>query len=79
MRDPVYTYCREVLPPSVVERAVSLCFTRDGASNLALARGNVLEVYEVELVLKRELGDDSEVPGDEYMFRDSHSEEVGIN
>ncbi|KAJ2762082.1 pre-mRNA-splicing factor prp46, partial [Coemansia nantahalensis] len=75
MRDPVYTYCREVLPPSVVERAASLCFTRDGASNLALARGNVLEVYEVELVLRSGPGDDGEVPGDEYLFRDAHAEE----
>ncbi|KAJ2826431.1 mRNA cleavage and polyadenylation factor subunit, partial [Coemansia erecta] len=77
MRDPVYTYCREVLPPSVVERAVSLSFTRPGASNLALARGNLLEVYEVGLVMKKEGGDD-EVPGDEYRYRDAGAEEFDL-
>ncbi|KAJ2159844.1 mRNA cleavage and polyadenylation factor subunit [Coemansia sp. RSA 552] len=79
MRDPVYTYCREVLPPSVVEQAVGLSFTRPGASNLALARGNTLEVYEVGLVLKKEGGgDDGEVPGDEYMYRPGNAEEFDL-
>ncbi|KAJ2791930.1 mRNA cleavage and polyadenylation factor subunit, partial [Coemansia guatemalensis] len=78
MRDPVYTYCREVVPPSVVEQAVSLSFTRPRANNLALARGNLLEIYDVELAIKRGGGDDGEVPGDEYMYRDSTTEEFDL-
>ncbi|KAJ2612482.1 mRNA cleavage and polyadenylation factor subunit [Coemansia sp. RSA 1365] len=78
MRDPVYSYCRELVPPSVVERAVSLSFTRPRANNLALARGNLLEIYEVELAMKRGGGDDGEVPGDDYMYRDSTTEEFDL-
>ncbi|KAJ2544443.1 mRNA cleavage and polyadenylation factor subunit [Coemansia sp. RSA 1853] len=76
MRDPVYTYCREILPPSVVEHAASLSFTRPGACNLALARGNLLEVYEVGLVMKKS-GDD-EVPSAEYEYRDAGAEEFDL-
>ncbi|KAJ1987779.1 mRNA cleavage and polyadenylation factor subunit [Coemansia spiralis] len=75
MRDPVYTYCREVLPPSTVDKAASLSFTRAGASNLVLARGNVLELYEVELVMREAGGDDGEVPGDDYLYSNSNAEE----
>ncbi|PIA12900.1 hypothetical protein COEREDRAFT_12011 [Coemansia reversa NRRL 1564] len=78
MRDPVYTYCRELVPPSAVERAVSLSFTRPRANNLALARGSLLEIYEVELAMKRGGGDDGEVPGDDYMYRDSTTEEFDL-
>ncbi|KAJ2641495.1 hypothetical protein GGH99_008907, partial [Coemansia sp. RSA 1285] len=75
MREPVYTYCREVLPPSTVDKAVSLSFTRPGASNLALARGNVLELYEVELVMKEASSDDGEVPADDYLYSNANAEE----
>ncbi|KAJ2195165.1 mRNA cleavage and polyadenylation factor subunit [Coemansia sp. RSA 522] len=75
MRDPVYTYCREILPPSVVEHATSLSFTRPGACNLALARGNLLEVYEVGLVMKKS---DDEVPSAEYEYRDAGAEEFDL-
>ncbi|KAJ2628904.1 mRNA cleavage and polyadenylation factor subunit, partial [Coemansia sp. RSA 1694] len=51
MRDPIYSFCRELVPPSSVDKATSLSFTRAGASNLALARGNVLELYKITLVL----------------------------
>ncbi|KAJ1749014.1 mRNA cleavage and polyadenylation factor subunit [Coemansia sp. RSA 1821] len=79
MRDPVYTYCREVLPPSVVERAVSLSFTRPGASNLAVARGNVLELYEIGLVLNKVgSGGDEEGLGDQYQYRDTGAEEFDL-
>ncbi|KAJ2411812.1 mRNA cleavage and polyadenylation factor subunit [Coemansia sp. RSA 2530] len=66
MRDPIYTYCREVLPPSSVDQATSLSFTRAGASNLALARGNVLELYKIDLVLKGTTG--NEAAGDDYQY-----------
>ncbi|KAJ1800867.1 mRNA cleavage and polyadenylation factor subunit [Coemansia sp. RSA 2399] len=78
MREPVYTYCREVLPPSTVDKAVSLSFTRPGASNLALARGNVLELYEVELVMKKTSGDDGEVPTDDYLYSNPNAEEFDL-
>ncbi|KAJ2110813.1 mRNA cleavage and polyadenylation factor subunit [Coemansia sp. S142-1] len=66
MRDPIYTYCREVLPPSSVDQATSLSFTRAGASNLALARGNVLELYKIDLVLKTASSNDT--ARDEYQY-----------
>ncbi|KAJ1816314.1 mRNA cleavage and polyadenylation factor subunit, partial [Coemansia sp. RSA 2599] len=78
MRDPTYTYCREVLPSSTVDRAVSLSLTRAGASNLALARGNILEVYEVRLVMNKETGQDSLVPTNEYLYRSSNAEEFDL-
>ncbi|KAJ2212161.1 mRNA cleavage and polyadenylation factor subunit [Coemansia sp. RSA 487] len=78
MRDPVYTYCREALPPSTVDKAVSLSFTRPGASNLALARGNVLELYEVELVMKEASGGDGEVLTDDYLYSNPNSEEFDL-
>ncbi|KAJ2857087.1 mRNA cleavage and polyadenylation factor subunit [Coemansia erecta] len=78
MRDPTYTYCREVLPASTVDRAVSLSFTRPGASNLALARGNVLELYKVKLVMNKEASQDSQVPTNDYLYRSSNAEEFDL-
>ncbi|KAJ1862649.1 mRNA cleavage and polyadenylation factor subunit, partial [Coemansia sp. RSA 2703] len=69
MRDPTYTYCREVLAPSTVDCAVSLSMTRADASNLAVARGNVLELYEVRLVMAGGGSDDSSAAGDEYRYK----------
>ncbi|KAI8321054.1 hypothetical protein GQ54DRAFT_298248 [Martensiomyces pterosporus] len=79
MHEPIFTYCREILPPSIVGRAVSLSFTEAGKANLALARGNLLELYEVELVERRARGsDDREVPADEYTHRNANADEFDL-
>ncbi|KAJ1885516.1 mRNA cleavage and polyadenylation factor subunit, partial [Kickxella alabastrina] len=77
MRDPTYTYCRELLAPSTVDRAVSLSFTRVGVSNLALARGNVLELYEVQLVARPD-GSGGGEAADDYTYRASGGEDFGL-
>ncbi|KAJ2720079.1 mRNA cleavage and polyadenylation factor subunit [Coemansia sp. Benny D115] len=84
MRDPTYTYCRELVPPSAIDRAISLSFTKPGARNLALARGSTLEVYQVELVLRKHpasLGgdmDDSESAADDLVYRGTDISEFGL-
>ncbi|KAJ2786856.1 mRNA cleavage and polyadenylation factor subunit [Coemansia interrupta] len=78
MRDPTYTYCREVLAPSTVDCAVGLSMTRAGASNLALARGNVLELYEVRLAMAAEAGDDGSAAGDEYLYKSLGNEDFDL-
>ncbi|KAJ1957960.1 mRNA cleavage and polyadenylation factor subunit, partial [Linderina pennispora] len=77
----MFTYCREVLPASSVDRSVSLSFTGAGKTELVLARGNVVELYEVEFVKRRQgqygSNDESsrDVPSDEYMHRSAKAEE----
>ncbi|KAJ1719126.1 mRNA cleavage and polyadenylation factor subunit, partial [Coemansia erecta] len=82
MRDPTYTYCREVLAPSTVDCAVGLSMTRAGASNLAVARGNVLELYEVRLVMATGAGggggDDGGAAGDEYLYKSLGNEDFDL-
>lgn len=82
MRNPTYSYCQEVLPPSTVDKAVSLRFTGPRASNLALARGNVLEMYGIELVMKKRKpttdDNEGEVPGDDYTYRGMDAEEFDL-
>ncbi|KAJ2908755.1 mRNA cleavage and polyadenylation factor subunit, partial [Coemansia aciculifera] len=76
MRDPIYTFCRELVPPSSVDRACGLSFTRAGSSNLALARGNVLEVYKIELVpYHSDTPSTSGNGGDDYVYGEQHSGE----
>ncbi|OMH83664.1 Protein CFT1 [Zancudomyces culisetae] len=55
----MYTYCKEIVPPSSVDFSVTCRFTRTEAVQLVLVRGTMLEVFEFDetnrkLVLLRE-------------------------
>ncbi|KAJ1919551.1 mRNA cleavage and polyadenylation factor subunit [Mycoemilia scoparia] len=54
----MFTYCREILPPSSVTAATNGSFIHRSSNDLFVARGNSLELYTVEGVYrKRNLND----------------------